>query len=356
MEQRKVFPIMAMLMIVLLGSCKNDNNDDPSIRPTVTLTNPENNATKIARNQAIEFTFNEAMDPLTINQSTVTLMQGLTPITGVVTYNGTKATFTPAASLSSNLVYKAMVSTGAKNLSGNAMGAKKEITFTTAGSSTLMGVPLGDAGNFVILAKTTITNVPTSAITGDMGLSPAATSYIEGFALVDFTGYATSSQITGNVYASDMAAPTGDNLTVAVNNMVTAYNDAAGRPFPDFFELATGNIGGKTLVAGLYKWTNNVIIPTDVVISGSATDVWIFQIAGTLTMSSAKNITLQGGALAKNIYWQVAGQTTIGTDAHFEGTILSQTGITFQTNASVNGRLLAQTAVILDKNVVSIKK
>jgi hypothetical protein len=70
-------------------------------------------------------------------------------------------------------------------------------------------------------------------------------------------------------------------------------------------------------------------------------------------MSSAKNITLTGGALAKNIFWQVAGTVTLGTTAHFEGIILSMTGITFQTGASMNGRALAQTAVILDKNAIS---
>ena len=350
MKLRNVFPIMAVLMVILMGSC---NDDDPNTRPTVTITNPENNAIKVARNQSIEFTFSEAMDPATITETTLIVKQGVTPINGTVMYAGTTATFTPDVFLSANLAYTATITTGAKDESGNALAANSEFTFTTGGTSEMGGVALGDAGDYVILAKSAITNVPTSAITGDVGLSPAATSYIDdGFALVDATGFATSAQVTGKVYAADMASPTGDNLTVAVNNMITAYNDAAGRPFPDFFELATGNIGGKTLVPGLYKWTNNVIIPTDVVLKGSATDVWIFQIAGNLTMSSAKNITLQGGAQAKNIFWQVAGQATIGTTAHFEGVILSKTGITFQTGASVNGRLLAQTAVILDSNVV----
>src|SRR5690606_31851703 len=104
---------------------------------------------------------------------------------------------------------------------------------------------------------------------------------------------------------------------------------------------------------GLYKWTNTVTLPSDITISGGENDVWIFQIAGDLTMSSAVNITLEGGAQAKNIFWQVAGETTIGTSAHFEGVILCMTGITFQTDASLNGRALAQTAVILDKNVVT---
>jgi hypothetical protein len=136
--------------------------------------------------------------------------------------------------------------------------------------------------------------------------------------------------------------------------MITAYTDAAGRPSPDFTELGTGNIGGKTLAPGLYKWTNNVTLPSDVTISGGANDIWIFQISGNLTMSSSVKITLTGGAQAKNIFWQVAGTTTIGTTAHFEGIILSMTGITFQTGASIKGRALAQTAVVLDGNAVIV--
>jgi hypothetical protein len=94
-------------------------------------------------------------------------------------------------------------------------------------------------------------------------------------------------------------------------------------------------------------------MPSDVVISGGANDIWIFQISGDLSMSSAVNITLTGGAQAKNIFWQIAGQATLGTTSHFEGIILSKTGITFQTSASINGRALAQTAVILDSNAVT---
>jgi len=138
--------------------------------------------------------------------------------------------------------------------------------------------------------------------------------------------------------------------------MQTAYVDAAGRTNPNFVNFGAGNIGGKTLTPGLYKWTTNVIIPTDVTITGSATDVWIFQIAGQLKMSSAKKIILAGGAQAKNIFWQTAGATTIGTTSHFEGTILGMTGINFQTGATINGRLLAQTAVTLQMNTVVIPK
>ena len=134
--------------------------------------------------------------------------------------------------------------------------------------------------------------------------------------------------------------------------MQTAYTDAAGRSKPNFLNLGAGNIGGKTLTAGLYKFTTGVIIPTNVTISGSSTDVWIFQIAGTLNMSSDVRITLAGGSQAKNIFWQTSGAVTLGTTSHFEGNILSQTAINMQTGATINGRMLAQTAVTLQMNTV----
>jgi hypothetical protein len=324
--------------------------------PAVTATNPFNNATNVARNKIVVIIFSEPMDPLTITPSTFTLTQG-TPavaVAGTVASSGTTATFAPTTILAASTTYTATITSGAKDVSGNALAANTVWSFTTGiSSSNLAAVNLGAAGNYVILAKTGISNISTSAITGDLGLSPAATSYVTGLSLTNATGYATSAQVTGKIYAADMADPTPINLTTAVENMITAYNDAAGRPSPDFSELGTGNIGGLTLTPGLYKWTNTVTLPSNVTISGGANDVWIFQIAQNLTASNAVNITLVGGAQAKNIFWQVAGTVTIGTTSHFEGIILSMTGITLQTGASFKGRALAQTAVVLDGNAVT---
>jgi hypothetical protein len=326
------------------------------ILPTVNSTDPLSNATGVIRNKIIAITFSEGMDPLTISTSTFTLKHGTTAIAGIVAYTGTTATFTPSVTLEAGIIYIATISTGAKDLAGNMLANNTEWSFTTVSANATLGVVnLGTAGNYVILAKTAINNNPTSAITGDLGLSPAATSYITGFALTNATGYASSSQVTGKVFAADMVTPTSDNLTTAVENMFTAYTDAAGRPTPDFLELATGNIGGRTLTPGLYKWTSSVTLPSDVTISGGANDVWIFQISGDLLISNAVKVTLTGGAQAKNIFWQVAGQATLGTTSHFEGIILSMTGITFQTGAYFNGRALAQTAVVLDGNAVAIQ-
>jgi Ice-binding-like/Bacterial Ig-like domain len=325
------------------------------VLPVINSTDPLNNATGVAINKIVAVAFSEAMDPLTISASSFTLKQGTTSVTGVVAYSGTTATFTPAANLSSNLPYTATVTTNAKDMAGNALATNTVWSFTTGSSTSpnLAAVDLGAAGNYVILAKTAISNIPTSAVTGDLGLSPAATSFVTGFALTNATGFATSPQVTGSIFAADMASPTSTNLTTAVENMITAYNDAAGRPSPDFSELGTGNIGGLTLTPGLYKWTSTVTLPSSITISGGANDVWIFQISGDLTVSNSVNITLAGGAQAKNIFWQVAGTVTVGTTSHFEGVILSMTGITFQTGASLFGRALAQTAVVLDGNAIT---
>ena len=217
----------------------------------------------------------------------------------------------------------------------------------TAKTVTTATVNLGTAGNFVILSKSGITNVPTSAITGNVGTSP-----ITGAA-----NHLTCKEVTGTIYSVDAAGPAPCSvkaparLTAAIGDMQTAYTNAAGR-VPKYTGIGAGNIGGKTLVPGVYKWSTGVTIPTDITLKGSSTDVWIFQIAGTLNIASGKKVILTGGALPKNIFWQVAGKTTLGTTSHFEGTILSKTLIAMNTGASINGRLLAQTAVTLQKNVV----
>jgi hypothetical protein len=210
-------------------------------------------------------------------------------------------------------------------------------------------VNLQSAGNFVILTKTGITDVPTSAVTGNIGTSP-------------ITGAAdllTCTEVTGNVYSDDAAGPspcsvaTPSNLTVAVLDMQDAYLDAAGRVKPDFTELGAGNIGGLTLIPGLYKWGTSVKVPTDVTVSGGPNDVWIFQIAGNLQVSNGIAVHLAGGAQAKNIFWQVAGLANFGTTSHIEGIVLSKTMIAMQTGATINGRLYAQTAVTLQMNSVT---
>lgn len=227
----------------------------------------------------------------------------------------------------------------------NVVGAK--------GGGNTSSVALGKAENFAILSKSGISTVPTSVITGDIGISPAAASFITGFSLTSDVAnvFAISSQVTGKVYASDFALPTASNLTVAVSDMETAFTTATGAA-PDVTELGAGDISGLTLTPGVYKWGTGLLISTDVTLSGSAKDVWIFEVAQNLTVESAAKIVLVGGAMSKNIFWQVSGSVDFGTTSHFEGIVLSQTSITMRTGSSINGRLLAQTAVNIDNSIV----
>lgn len=253
------------------------------------------------------------------------------------------ATFTSLISgLSAGTTY--YVRSFAINSAGTAYG--NEISFVTAEPISLPN--LGLAGNFGILSKSGITDVYKSTITGDVGTSPIA-----GTALL-----LACDEVVGTIYTVNNAGPAcrvvnASMLTTAVLDIEAAYTDLAGRIDPDFVELHTGDIGGKTLVPGLYKWTSTVTIPLDVTILGGANDVWIFQIAGTLDMAPAKKIIFSGGAQAKNIFWVVAGAVTLGTYSHFEGTILGKTSISLLTGATINGRLLAQTAVTLQMNTIT---
>ena len=129
MRLTKMFPIIAMLVIVVMGSCKKDN--DPGIPPKVTSTAPISDATGTAVSSKITATFDVAMDASTITASTFFVQLGTTPVAGVLTYSGTIATFTPASSLTANTLYKATITTGAKNLAGTSLTKDYVWTFTT---------------------------------------------------------------------------------------------------------------------------------------------------------------------------------------------------------------------------------
>lgn len=233
------------------------------------------------------------------------------------------------------------------------LGAFAAMPAQAAGPAT---VNLRTAGAYAILSKAGVSTTGVTSVTGDIGVSPIDSTAITGFALIldPSNQFSTSSLVTGRVYAADYAPPTPTRMTTAVFDMETAYRDAAGRSLPDFTELYSGDLTGQTLIPGLYKWGTGVLIGSGgVTLSGSPTDVWIFQIAQDLTVDSAAIVTLSGGASAANIFWQVAGQTTIGTTAQMKGVILTATQAVMSTGASLVGRALAQTAVTLDASTIN---
>jgi hypothetical protein len=165
--------------------------------------------------------------------------------------------------------------------------------------------------------------------------------------------FSRSSLVNGRAWAANYAAPTPAMMTTAIGDMQTAYANAAGRTLPNATGLGNGNIGGRVLAPGLYRWSTDVSIPKDLVLLGGQNDVWIFQIAGTLNVGAEVMVLLDGGAQPKNVFWQVAGQTTLETSAIFAGNILGKTAVVMKTGSRLHGRALAQTAVTLDATKVT---
>ena len=351
--------LIGLITVFALIGCSNAAGpavDGDTTAPSVVSTMPADQATNVSINGAISAEFSEAMDHATIVAANFTVLKGDVPVSGTVSYDlpNMTARFAPTVILDNNAYYTATLTSSVADLEGNTMTESHSWTFTTA----LAGIGpdpvlLGTAGNFVILAKTAISTVPLSAITGDIGISPAAESFMTGFSQTKFTGYSTAPQVTGFMYAADMTPPTPVMMTTAISDMETAYSDAATRVTPGYLNTGAGEIGGMTLTAGLYKWTSSVTILSDLTISGGANDVWIFQITGDLSLGNGMQIFLEGGAQSKNIFWQLAGEAVIGTTAHFEGIMLSQTAITLNTGATMNGKALAQTQVALDQATVT---
>ncbi|MBF0147370.1 MAG: DUF3494 domain-containing protein [Magnetococcales bacterium] len=216
----------------------------------------------------------------------------------------------------------------------------------------VMPVSLGKAGTFAILSKAGITNVFRSSVIGDVGTSP-----ITGASLL-----LTCDEVVGKVYTVTEAGPLPCRivdpslLSTAVSDMEAAYTDAAGRNSPNSTELGGGEIGGQNLAPGIYKWSSPVTVSTDLTLTGGPNDVWIFQMAQTFNLANATGVKLVGGALAKNVFWAVAGEVTLGTSSKLKGIVLSETMIAANTGASIEGRLFAQTEVTLQTSTIAQPK
>jgi hypothetical protein len=209
-------------------------------------------------------------------------------------------------------------------------------------------IDLGSAKEFAILTKTGISTDPTalSFITGDIGVSPIAHTAITGFALDKQTApYSHSSQIQGRAYAADWAPPTPVKLITAVSDMEAAYSAASQRSSDDPARTdpgANGEIGDMTLTHGVYTFGTDITISDDVAFQGGANDVFIIKTTGNILQEKDTKMIL-GDVQAKNIFWQVAGQVTVGESSEMKGILLVKEAVTFVSDSSLEGRVLAQT-------------
>lgn len=214
-------------------------------------------------------------------------------------------------------------------------------------------VNLGTADAFAILAGSGVTNVPTSVISGNVGLSPAAGGNYSGL---------TQAEVTGTIYAVDAFGPGGavndpGLLTIAKNDLTTAYTDASGRTGATVLAGADNQLGGKTLTPGVYSFshatTANLTAASPLTLSGNG--VFIFQASSDLITASASHINLINGAQACNVFWTVpSSASSIGTNSFFVGTIMAYSSINLMTGANIQGRVLAETAAVtLDHNTIT---
>jgi hypothetical protein len=257
-------------------------------------------------------------------------------------------TYTVTAADSTTQTYTVIVTLEAAPVSAICTGA------------TTSCVALGNAAIFSILTQTGITSIPTSTIIGTIGSSPITASAMDNVSCSEVTGfiYGVDATYTGSGDTTCFKGTAPDKTFVdnAVLDMGTAYTDAAGKAAVPGTCPGGGVFDGGSvlpLAPGVYTCVGDVTIPTNFNLTGSSTGVWVFQITGTLTQSAGTTVSLLSGALPQNVFWQVSGAVTIGTGAHIEGVILTQSQINMLAGSSIKGRLLTQTGVALDTATVT---
>jgi hypothetical protein len=325
----------------------------PSCVVTVIAVTPTNGNVGVCPNPTIiTATFNKAMNPATINPTTFTLTgPGAVNVPGAVTYvAATKtATFTPLNPLAVSTLYTATITTGVADTFGDHLAADFVWSFTTPPLCVEPppAIPLGAACSFGILGATPVVSNVVSAgtnVTGDVGIWPAAS----------ITGFPPGT-LTGTKHAGDAVA------MAAQGALTTAFNDALIPPGA----AIPADIGGMTLLPGVYKATTTLGITGTLTLDGNGDPnaFWIFQVGSALTTAAgppppaapASQVKLINGAEPDNVFWVVGSSATLGTYSIFQGTIMAQASITLTTGARLEGRALARTgAVTMDSNKVNV--
>ena len=307
--------------------------------PEVLSTDPADLEIGVALNKNVSADFSELMDPLTISDASFTLMDGVTPVLGSVSYLGTTATFDPTSDFAPSTTYTATITTDATDVAGNPLASDYVWSFTTSGPAGPLAVDMTCAEGKAVLAGATITSTGPSIINGDVAMSP-------GSALIGFP----PGVINGVVNINDTTANNAKGC------LTVAYNDAAGRA-PG--AAVSGNIGGLTLAPGVYTAGSGLAISSgDLTLDaqGDANGVFIFQIPTSLTVTAGRQVFLIGGAQAKNVFWQVGSSATLGTTSIMMGTIMADQAITLETGATLNGAALARIAAVsLDAATINVQ-
>ena len=313
--------------------------------PTVVSTNPVDLATAIAIDQAVNATFDEAIDPATLDGASFTVVApGPIAVTGAVSLDVTStiATFVPDASLPANTQLTATLTTAVTDLAGNLLAADFVWTFTTDAHTGVATVDLASAETFGVMATESTVEVGTSTVNGDVAVGSGTG---QGFAPGD---------VNGTIHVADEVA------LHAQADLSLAYADAAGRILGA--KPLAADLSGLTLTAGLHKNSSDVTISSGAVTldaQGDSNAVFLLQVGGALTTGASTQVLLVNGASAANVFWQVGGDATLGASSTFAGSVLAAQSITVNAGSSAEGRLLAgalgaAATVTLDSSVVTV--
>jgi hypothetical protein len=285
--------------------------------PLVTMVNPADTSTGICTNKTVNATFSKPMEPLSITSTTLTLTpsnQLGAAVAAVVTYDALTqiASINPSAKLAAATAYTAVVHgglTGVKDLAGNALLADKVWRFSTGAGECQSPVALGSASNFAILGSATITNIPTSLITGDVGLTPDTGANITGF-----SAPLTCPEVVGHIYAVDSSGPScalvdavllSNAKADALAAFINATGAARGTPIP-----INTNLEGLTFYPGLYESLTTIDLSAGGILTldaqGDPNAVFVIRSATAINTLSTSQIVLSGGAKAHNVFGQRA--------------------------------------------------
>jgi len=338
------------------------------VAPTVTSTDPINNSTGISLSKTITADFSMIMDPLTIDGTTFTLKQGTTTIAGTVSYSGSRASFNPTNDLLEGKIYTATITTGTKSATGVPLANDYVWNFTTL----VANAPAPTAGLFfgVFGGNAGITNQGLNTMINNGGIvTTAASTLVTGFTdklaspneLYTVTPL-NNGLVFGGIYAAAPAPGNATKAQIALEGLNAArdlYNSISPASKPGGSDQGSGELGGLTLAAGVYKTASGTykITNGDLTLSGSATDVWIFQAESSLTVGSpaaSRNVKLIGGALAKNVYWYVGSTAVINYAGGgvMTGNIIAEDGVTLSSPG--NSTTLPGQETILNGRAISL--
>lgn len=345
----QLVPTLFLASVLLFTGCQEDDYEEIiGVCPLVLSTDPSNLSLNVPLDKTVTIQFNTDMNPATINSSSITLV-GTDTISGTVTYAGTTASFNPLVNLEPFTVYTGTVTTAVKDITGNALQQKYVWTFNTGAA----GVNMGTTSRFGILAATGINNTGFSEVhNADVGVSPGLRSSIVGFPPAEV--------FNGSVFAADDLFPSGipAMLLQAHEDLTTAYSFAQNATSPTV-TIISGDLGGRTLVPGIYKSSTTTFIENGNLTlnaNGDPNAFWIFQLASDFFTQGGTggDVILMGGAQAKNIFWQTGGTAILGNNTSFKGTILGLTTVRMNAGATIDGRLLSRngTVVLSQTNII----